>query len=104
MPLGKLEHGQQRAMLIGAASIAAKRRIRSKTIVSLEGTMEKQQILNQLQECGVVAVVRADSEEQAMKIADACIKGGVKGIESPLLYLARQISSKPSPKSTPQRR
>lgn len=43
--------------------------------------MEKQQILNQLQECGVVAVVRADSEEQAMKIADACIKGGVKGIE-----------------------
>lgn len=43
--------------------------------------MDKNEILARLQECGVVAVVRADSEEQAMKIADACIAGGVKGIE-----------------------
>lgn len=30
---------------------------------------------------GVVAVVRADSSEQALKIAEACRKGGVKAIE-----------------------
>ncbi len=43
--------------------------------------MDKTEILARLQACGVVAVVRADSAEQAVKIADACIEGGVKGIE-----------------------
>lgn len=43
--------------------------------------MDKTEILARLQACGVVAVVRADSAEQAIKIADACIEGGVKGIE-----------------------
>jgi 2-dehydro-3-deoxyphosphogluconate aldolase/(4S)-4-hydroxy-2-oxoglutarate aldolase len=43
--------------------------------------MDKQKILHNLEECGVVAVVRADSAEQAEKIADACIAGGIKGIE-----------------------
>ena len=43
--------------------------------------MDKVEILARLQDCGVVAVVRADSAEQAIKIADACIEGGVKGIE-----------------------
>jgi 2-dehydro-3-deoxyphosphogluconate aldolase/(4S)-4-hydroxy-2-oxoglutarate aldolase len=43
--------------------------------------MKKYQILNTLCECGVVAVVRAESEEQAAKIAQSCINGGIKGIE-----------------------
>lgn len=43
--------------------------------------MEKLSVLNQLIECGVVAVVRADSKEEAMKISEACAKGGIRGIE-----------------------
>ena len=43
--------------------------------------MDKNKILQMLQDCGVVAVVRADSEDMAFKIADACIAGVVKGIE-----------------------
>ncbi len=43
--------------------------------------MNKEQVLSKIKECGLVAVVRADNAEQAFKIADACIKGGVAGIE-----------------------
>ena len=43
--------------------------------------MKKFEILNQLIEIGVVAVIRAESEEQAIKISKACLAGGVKGIE-----------------------
>lgn len=43
--------------------------------------MEKINVLNQLTKCGVVAVVRADSKEEALKISEACVKGGIKGIE-----------------------
>ncbi|MEG1997285.1 MAG: bifunctional 2-keto-4-hydroxyglutarate aldolase/2-keto-3-deoxy-6-phosphogluconate aldolase, partial [Clostridiales bacterium] len=43
--------------------------------------MKKQEILQRIEACGVVAVVRAESAQQAMKIADACIAGGIKGIE-----------------------
>lgn len=38
-------------------------------------------ILQKIMDAGVVAVVRAESSEQAIKIADACIKGGVVAIE-----------------------
>jgi len=38
-------------------------------------------ILHRIVESGVVAVVRADSSEQALKIAEACKKGGVSAIE-----------------------
>ncbi len=43
--------------------------------------MQKEQIISKLKECGLVAVVRAKNTEDALKIADACIKGGVAGIE-----------------------
>lgn len=43
--------------------------------------MDKEQILTKITEVGVVAVVRANSSEQAMKIADACIEGGIPAIE-----------------------
>jgi len=37
--------------------------------------------LKKIMDCGLVAVVRAESSEQAFKIADACIAGGVAAIE-----------------------
>lgn len=43
--------------------------------------MDKELILTKIQECGVVAVVRAETCEQAEKITDACIEGGVAAIE-----------------------
>ncbi len=41
----------------------------------------KLRILEKIMDSGVVAVVRAENAEQAKKIADACIKGGVAAIE-----------------------
>ena len=43
--------------------------------------MKRIDILNQISNIGVVAVVRGNSAEQAIKIADACIEGGVSAIE-----------------------
>lgn len=43
--------------------------------------MQKQEILRRLEECGVIAVVRGSSEEEVMKIIDACVAGGIIGIE-----------------------
>lgn len=43
--------------------------------------MKKLKVLSRISECGVVAVVRADSKEEAVKISEACVKGGVTGIE-----------------------
>lgn len=43
--------------------------------------MEKQQVLQRITDCGVVAVVRAKDGEQALKIARACLAGGIAAIE-----------------------
>lgn len=43
--------------------------------------MKKEQVLARLHECGLVAVVRAKDATDAMKISEACIKGGCAGIE-----------------------
>ncbi|SMQ73004.1 2-dehydro-3-deoxyphosphogluconate aldolase / (4S)-4-hydroxy-2-oxoglutarate aldolase [Bacillus sp. OV166] len=43
--------------------------------------MKKLGILTKLTDCGVVAVVRADSKEEAIQISEACVKGGIMGIE-----------------------
>jgi 2-dehydro-3-deoxyphosphogluconate aldolase / (4S)-4-hydroxy-2-oxoglutarate aldolase len=43
--------------------------------------MNKLKVLTNIAECGVVAVVRADSAEEAIKISDACVQGGILGIE-----------------------
>lgn len=43
--------------------------------------MDKETVLQKIQEVGLVAVVRATSADQAKKITDACIKGGVAAIE-----------------------
>jgi 2-dehydro-3-deoxyphosphogluconate aldolase / (4S)-4-hydroxy-2-oxoglutarate aldolase len=41
----------------------------------------KFEVLRRIVEGGLVAVVRAESADVAMRIADACVKGGVAGIE-----------------------
>jgi len=43
--------------------------------------MEKEQVLSTIRKCGLVAVVRAKDGDDARRIADACIAGGVAGIE-----------------------
>ena len=43
--------------------------------------MKKEQALQRLQDCGVVAVIRASSADQLKDIASALIEGGVIGIE-----------------------
>lgn len=43
--------------------------------------MKKLQVLSRLVDCGVVAVVRAESKEEAVRISEACVQGGVLGIE-----------------------
>ena len=43
--------------------------------------MDKAEVIKRLTACGVVAVVRAESAEQAKKIAAACMKAGIVGIE-----------------------
>lgn len=41
----------------------------------------REQVLSKIKEGGLVAVVRAESSEQAFKITEACIAGGVVAIE-----------------------
>lgn len=43
--------------------------------------MEKEKVIQKITDVGIVAVVRAESADQAKKIADACIAGGVPAIE-----------------------
>ena len=43
--------------------------------------MDKLEVLKRLTDCGVVAVVRAENADQALKIVDACIRAGIVGIE-----------------------
>lgn len=43
--------------------------------------MKKKDILTKLEDCGVIAVVRAESSEMAIKIVEACVAGGIVGIE-----------------------
>lgn len=44
-------------------------------------SLPKQKILGKIADSGLVAVVRAESSEQASRIADACAAGGVGAIE-----------------------
>lgn len=43
--------------------------------------MKRLEIIQKLTECGVVAVIRAESKEQGIKIVDAVKKGGIKALE-----------------------
>ncbi len=43
--------------------------------------MKKEQVITRIRETGLVAVVRAESEDKAIKITEACLEGGVPAIE-----------------------
>ncbi|MBQ3181299.1 MAG: hypothetical protein IJB50_00855 [Clostridia bacterium] len=43
--------------------------------------MDKEKILTRICDAGIVAVVRAENAETAVRITDACIEGGVAAIE-----------------------
>ncbi len=43
--------------------------------------MDKEQVISKITDVGIVAVVRAENADQAKKITEACIKGGVAAIE-----------------------
>lgn len=43
--------------------------------------MGKQEVLRKIKDVGVVAVIRAESAEQAIKISRACVDGGIPAIE-----------------------
>ena len=43
--------------------------------------MDKEKVITRICDAGIVAVVRASDSEQAMRITDACIEGGVAAIE-----------------------
>ena len=43
--------------------------------------MDKNDVLKKICDCGVVAVVRAESPEQALKIADSCVEAGIYAVE-----------------------
>lgn len=43
--------------------------------------MKKEQVISEIQRVGIVAVVRAENAEKAIRIADACIEGGIPAIE-----------------------
>jgi 2-dehydro-3-deoxyphosphogluconate aldolase/(4S)-4-hydroxy-2-oxoglutarate aldolase len=47
----------------------------------MNGMKTKEAVISKIKEVGLVAVVRADSPEQAVLITEACIKGGVAAIE-----------------------
>lgn len=42
---------------------------------------EKEQIITRIRDTGLVAVVRAENEEKALRITEACLEGGVPAIE-----------------------
>ena len=43
--------------------------------------MDKERILTKIQDAGIVAVIRAEDTDTAIRITDACIEGGVAAIE-----------------------
>lgn len=43
--------------------------------------MDKENVIQRMTETGLVAVVRAESAEQALKISEACLAGGCEAIE-----------------------
>ncbi|NLU35645.1 MAG: bifunctional 2-keto-4-hydroxyglutarate aldolase/2-keto-3-deoxy-6-phosphogluconate aldolase [Clostridiales bacterium] len=43
--------------------------------------MDKETIISRIRDCGIVAVVRAESSDQARRISDACLEGGVAAVE-----------------------
>ncbi len=43
--------------------------------------VDKEKVIGKICDAGIVAVVRAENSEQALRIADACVEGGVAALE-----------------------
>lgn len=43
--------------------------------------MKKEQVISRIRDVGLVAVVRAENEDKALRITEACLEGGVPAIE-----------------------
>ena len=43
--------------------------------------MKKSEVISKLLDCGVIAVIRGNSTEEAVKLSKACAKGGIVGLE-----------------------
>ena len=43
--------------------------------------MKKEQVIARIRQTGLVAVVRAENEDRAIRITEACLEGGVPAIE-----------------------
>lgn len=43
--------------------------------------MKKEEVISKIRDVGLVAVVRAENEDKAVRITEACIEGGVAAIE-----------------------
>ncbi|MBN2853459.1 MAG: bifunctional 2-keto-4-hydroxyglutarate aldolase/2-keto-3-deoxy-6-phosphogluconate aldolase [Clostridia bacterium] len=43
--------------------------------------MEKDKIISKIKEIGIVAVVRVENAEQAYRVTDACLEGGIPSLE-----------------------
>ncbi len=43
--------------------------------------VDKEKVITKICDAGIVAVVRAENSEQALRIADACVEGGVAALE-----------------------
>lgn len=63
--------------------------------------MKKLEVIKRITDCGIVAVVRAESAEQALKIAEAVKAGGVEAIEITMTVLEPLMLSKSLPKYIP---
>lgn len=50
-------------------------------IMERGGVMSKWDVLKKIEEVGIVAVVRAENEDEAIMISKACIAGGINAIE-----------------------
>ena len=51
--------------------------------------MKKEQVIEKLRSCGLVAVVRAKNAEDAFRIGEACVKGGCAGMPAATSSSAR---------------
>lgn len=64
--------------------------------------MEKEQVISKICGVGLVAVVRAETQEEAIKITEACIEGGVVAVEITFTVpgaheIIRELSKRYSP-------
>lgn len=63
------------------------------------GTSSKEYVLSQIKKTGLVAIIRTENSEQALRTFEACLAGGIRAIEISftvpgMLDIIKEISSK----------